>query len=127
MALAFEKNKQQQDARKAENIPLHAIGNLNVAILNDNHISDIAEILRNKEENHADLIVGFFYVPDGDTFKVVYSLRSNDVFDCSKYAKSNGGGGHVKAAGFTVNRIGSEFNPINYLTDNLYNYLQTIS
>ena len=122
MAIAYDKNKRQLDERKAANVKVNDLSGLNVAILNDSHVSDISEILRNREENPADLIVGFFYVPEGDNFKVVYSLRSNDNFDCSKFAKSNGGGGHVKAAGFSYLIKDHFFDPINYFYLNLASY-----
>jgi oligoribonuclease NrnB/cAMP/cGMP phosphodiesterase (DHH superfamily) len=124
MAIAFDKNKRQQDAKKAANIPVTVFHNgLKVAIINDMHISDIAEILRNREKDAADLIVGFFYIPEGSNFKIIYSLRSNDNFDCSNYAKLNGGGGHVKAAGFSFTVNQQPFDPILYFAENLHKYL----
>jgi phosphoesterase RecJ-like protein len=30
------------------------------------------------------------------------NIRSQEYFDCSKFAEGFGGGGHVRAAGFTV-------------------------
>ena len=33
------------------------------------------------------------------------NVRSQEYFDCSEFAKNFGGGGHVRAAGFTVKDI----------------------
>jgi hypothetical protein len=73
--------------------------------------SDVAEALRRRfdegDGEHpppADIIVGFSYVvdmPGGDP-KLLYSLRSTCSFDVAAFAKANGGGGHTKAAGFSV-------------------------
>ena len=58
--------------------------------------SDVAE----KLDDAVDLLVGFGYVHD--PLKLVCSLRSHTDFDCSMFAKSHGGGGHTKAAGFSI-------------------------
>lgn len=42
------------------------------------------------------------------------SMRSNDIVDVSKIAKAFGGGGHVKAAGFTIS--GSVYDAVNNIT-----------
>ena len=43
--------------------------------------------------------VGAYIRTRGDAFKV--SLRSNELVDVSKIAESYGGGGHIRAAGFS--------------------------
>ena len=65
-------------------------------------VSDLSELLR--REGRAQVCVGFFYVrnPGDPTLKLVYSLRSDGSWDCASFAKSLGGGGHTKAAGFSV-------------------------
>jgi hypothetical protein len=130
LANVYMQNKEKSDAEKSQHIQVMGFqiapdNYLNVAILNESNISDISEILRSRENESADLIVGFTYIPTGNTFDVSYLLRSNDKFDCSLYAKSNGGGGHVKAAGFTkkAGYIDVNFDPINYIRDNLKVYL----
>ena len=61
--------------------------------------SDAAEML----QENADLVVGFDYVGMEEGLAVlVFSLRSHTNFDCGKFCKSLGGGGHTKAAGFSV-------------------------
>ena len=56
------------------------------------------------EGRGADLVVGFDYfaIEDGQA-ALGYSLRSNSSgFDCAAFCSAMGGGGHTKAAGFTV-------------------------
>lgn len=62
--------------------------------------SDACEVVK----DGADLVVGFDYfaIVDGQA-PLGYSLRSNhSAFDCAAFCKSMGGGGHTKAAGFSV-------------------------
>jgi len=62
--------------------------------------SDACEVVKDE----ADLIVGFDYfaIEDGQA-PLGYSLRSNhSSFDCATFCKRLGGGGHTKAAGFSV-------------------------
>ena len=49
----------------------------------------------------ADLVVGFDVQYEGNIVKYIYSSRSRKDFDCASFAKKHGGGGHVKAAGFS--------------------------
>jgi len=51
-----------------------------------------------------DLTSVFFHTrdPDSGEKSVVYSMRSSERFDCGAFAKSMGGGGHAKAAGFST-------------------------
>lgn len=51
---------------------------------------------------NADVIIVYVELPDGF---VKASIRSNDNFDASEYAKKFGGGGHKKAAGFSTEGI----------------------
>jgi nanoRNase/pAp phosphatase (c-di-AMP/oligoRNAs hydrolase) len=89
---------------------------MKIAFMNTHDgISDVSEILR--IEQNIDLIVGWIIqkiLIDGVPTDVIsYSLRSNDKFDCSKFAKycNIRGGGHPKAAGFIINL--SETNRLN--------------
>jgi hypothetical protein len=61
--------------------------------------SDAAEAV----DHDADLVAGFAYraEPDG-SLKLTFSLRSHTDLDCAAFAKREGGGGHTRAAGFTV-------------------------
>lgn len=49
-----------------------------------------------------DLIVGFETMFEHDRPTYVYSLRSRRAFDCAAFARAHGGGGHSKAAGFSM-------------------------
>lgn len=60
--------------------------------------SDVAEYL----DTEVDLVIGFdVFLIDG-TPSMVFSTRSHTHYDCGKFAKAHGGGGHTKAAGFKV-------------------------
>lgn len=67
------------------------------------HTSDAVELLGSE----ADLVVGFSYEVENDVEKLILSTRSHTTFDCSAFAKSYGGGGHLRAAGFSV-PVGSQ-------------------
>lgn len=80
---------------------------LKIAFMNTHDgMSDVSELLRT--DQNVDLIVGWIIqriLIDGVPTDVIsYSTRSNDKFDCSKFAKycNIRGGGHPKAAGFTI-------------------------
>lgn len=60
--------------------------------------SDAAEVLGCE----VDLVVGFMPTNEDGVPKYIYSTRSHTTYDCSRLAKSYGGGGHTKAAGFNV-------------------------
>ena len=59
--------------------------------------SDVAEALGSE----VDLVVGFLPVNMDGKLKYIFSTRSHTTFDCASFAKANGGGGHLRAAGFT--------------------------
>lgn len=77
--------------------------------------SDAAEVLG----EGVDLVVGFDVFCENGVPQYIYSLRSHTTFDCGKFAKRFGGGGHTAAAGFPV--VAPEYDP--YTT--LRNFLQT--
>lgn len=65
--------------------------------------SDVAEAV----DADFDLVMGFDYeveAPENATRirKIIYSTRSHTDFNCMSFCKSFGGGGHTKAAGFSV-------------------------
>jgi hypothetical protein len=64
--------------------------------------SDAAEFL-DLDAEKADLVVGFDYVgiEEGQAV-LVFSTRSHRTFNCLELCKAHGGGGHTKAAGFSV-------------------------
>ena len=49
-----------------------------------------------------DLVAGFDVICEEGIVKYLYSLRSRRDFDCSSFAKKHGGGGHIRAAGFSI-------------------------
>ena len=65
----------------------------------------------------------FVYETDVNEFKV--SMRSNGGVDVSRIAVYFGGGGHIKAAGCTLN--GSVYDVINNLTPHIENQLKELT
>jgi hypothetical protein len=59
--------------------------------------SDAAEV-----STDFDLVIGFDFFVDKDVPKLIFSTRSRSDFDCGSFCKANGGGGHMKAAGFNI-------------------------
>jgi len=49
-----------------------------------------------------DLIVGFDLFTSKGVPKLIISTRSRTTFDCAAFCKANGGGGHLRAAGFGI-------------------------
>jgi len=61
--------------------------------------SDAAELVGSE----ADLVVGFDYMAmEQEMAVLVFSTRSHTEFSCLDLCKAHGGGGHTKAAGFSV-------------------------
>jgi len=60
-----------------------------------------SELLGELAEGHP-FACGWYQRADG---RFVYHLRSRNGFDCSEVAKLYGGGGHVGAAGFTLDKL----------------------
>jgi oligoribonuclease NrnB/cAMP/cGMP phosphodiesterase (DHH superfamily) len=99
------------------------------------HTSDAAEMLG--EESKVDILAGFSYFAEGstdryewsdefgDNLKMVVSTRTRTDFDVSKLAKFYGGGGHTKAAGFTVTIGAGNMNPYLHILSLIDNYLES--
>ncbi len=89
--------------------------------------SDAAEIL----DKDTDLIAGFSYfeenVGDSRVTKMAVSTRSHTDFNCSALAKFYGGGGHTKAAGFTVNVFVNDPNPYNMIESLIFEFERTLN
>lgn len=81
--------------------------------------SDAAEV-----EQDADLVVGFAGFQDREGYKIVFSTRTRGQFDCARFCKSLGGGGHTKAAGFSVLEPPVR-HPIEILREKLQQYEHT--
>lgn len=79
----------------------HFAGHDDIPLVNAPYIG-ISEMVGALAET-ALFAVGWFQRSDG---KVAFSLRSRGEFDVSEIATRFGGGGHAKAAGFTVDGIG---------------------
>lgn len=69
-----------------------------ILTINSTQTSDVAESVGNE----ADLIVGFNYSAEGNDQRMILSTRSHSNFDCAGFAKSLGGGGHLRAAGVNI-------------------------
>lgn len=110
-----------------------SIHGLRVAMLQGaSNSSDSAELLG--EASEVDIVVGFSYYDEGDgrdewspefgrNLKMICSCRSRTAFDVSKLAKFFGGGGHTKAAGFTVRVRGKDQNPYSKILDLIDHYV----
>jgi len=97
--------------------------------------SDVAEAIRGDQKlplapARGRVVAGFSYVVDkpGGEPKLVYSLRGLNGFDVCALAKTNGGGGHKAAAGFSVVLDGrsatpSEAGPYEYVRRRLEAFL----
>ncbi len=61
--------------------------------------SDACELVHDQ----VDLVVGFDFVPlEGGLAPLIFSTRAHNGFDCARFCKAQGGGGHSNAAGFSV-------------------------
>jgi hypothetical protein len=98
---SFGKVQDRNQERFAKTAIKKKQNGFNIAFINETNMSNAAEILRNEGQ---DVIVGFKMLFDLQTQSnlILYSLRSNDKFDCSEFCKLNGGGGHKAAAGFSI-------------------------
>jgi oligoribonuclease NrnB/cAMP/cGMP phosphodiesterase (DHH superfamily) len=99
-----------------------SIHGLRVAILQGaTNSSDAAEMLG--KDSGVDILVGFSYYNEGEEsseqwspefsklLKMICSCRTRTDFDVAKLARYYGGGGHTKAAGFTVSVEKGDYNP----------------
>jgi len=88
-----------------------SIGSRDVKLAIFNHadggtVSDIAHYVM--DEMPCDIVVAYFYVYEDDDTRCVVSVRSNGAISASDLARSFGGGGQSKAAGF---RIAGDMSP----------------
>jgi oligoribonuclease NrnB/cAMP/cGMP phosphodiesterase (DHH superfamily) len=104
--------KRMRDAKKClNNSVVFRSNGYKVAVFNDPDklCSDVAEMHR---QNHtADVIAGFYYVDDGEGTNIIYSMRCNQLFNVQEMASALGGGGHTKAAGFSITMNIEDVNP----------------
>lgn len=112
MAELIYTNKKKEDtkiAKKAEKVFITTKDGqkIKVCFLNRENVSDVSEILRN--DYGVNLVVGWqkdTYINKKDESKInkiiKFSLRSDDSVNCRKIAELLGGGGHDRAAGFSI-------------------------
>jgi oligoribonuclease NrnB/cAMP/cGMP phosphodiesterase (DHH superfamily) len=87
-----------REMARVEGISGHRVPTINLPYMNcSEHVGALAE-----EYPDAPFAAGYFRRADG---RWQFSLRSRDGFDVSAIAKVFGGGGHVGAAGFDVDRL----------------------
>lgn len=68
-----------------------------------------------------DVVIGYTSFSEGGSLKTVFSTRSRGNFNCLEFCKRHGGGGHTKAAGFSVTGIHDE-HPVTTATRLLNEY-----
>lgn len=110
-AILKYQNQLNADLCKLLSFETH-FGNLRAICLNGGGFnSDVFKSVY--DESKHDIMILFVY--DGTIKQWKFSLyTTKGEIDCSKIAKLYGGGGHVKAAGFQVNRIEQVLPGINY-------------
>lgn len=86
-------------------------------------ISDTSDIL--KREYGCSGVFGYFFIFDGQAQKCIVSVRSNGKFAANKLAQIFGGGGHQKAAGFTISDGALDLS-INKLIDKVTSNIDTL-
>jgi single-stranded DNA-specific DHH superfamily exonuclease len=80
--------------------------------------SDTAEEI----DEDADLVVGFvFHGLESGQASLGFSIRSHTTFDCATFCKALGGGGHTKAAGFSI-----KFDPLVGIKDPYSTFQQLV-
>lgn len=97
-----------------------------IAIVPNRFISDVSDLL----EDECSVVIGFSYTKnDPGCFPgLLLSLRSfGDSFDCGKFCKANGGGGHTNAAGCKFETTETTLNPYKFLCNKFDEYLSTIN
>lgn len=76
-------------------------GELKTAFFNctEGIISDVANLLL---EEGSDIAIGYFHIFEGGSLKIQVSIRTHGKVSASAIAKYYGGGGHERAAGFSL-------------------------
>jgi oligoribonuclease NrnB/cAMP/cGMP phosphodiesterase (DHH superfamily) len=94
------------------------LNNKKIMLVSGSKIEDCTEFL----DSSYDLLIGFSFLAENNQQKMLLSLRSNNKFDCAKFAKSLGGGGHTNAAGCIINLYNDDIQPyelIKYILRNI--------
>jgi len=111
----LDKARERDDRSIAEAYRFE-LGGIRALAFEGHWTSDISDRL----EGEVDVVMGWHYGVDGDTQKLVVSVRSRGGFDAAAFAKFYGGGGHKQAAGFTLamtpGAIVAQWNPYDALT-----------
>jgi hypothetical protein len=87
---------EERDTKSLAEAHRFEVDGLRVVCFDGLHTSDIAD------RADADLVLGWHYQTEGQKQKMVVSCRSRNGFSCLDFAKANGGGGHMRAAGFAM-------------------------
>ena len=93
-----------------------------IAIVPSRLISDASDLL----EDECEVVIGFSYTKNepGCYPGLLLSLRSfGDSFDCGKFCKAHGGGGHANAAGCKFDTEATTLNPYKLICDKFDEYL----
>lgn len=93
-----------------------------VVVVPTTNTSDVADMIGDE----ADLVIGFRYACEGETQKIHVSTRSRGTFDCGKFCKRFGGGGHKNAAGCTFMIYDVSSQPYRFLEETLEAYEDTV-
>ena len=93
-----------------------------IAIIPSRFISDASDLL----EDECSVVIGFSYVKNepGCYPGLLLSLRSfKGSFDCGKFCKTYGGGGHMNSAGCKFETEAGTLNPYKFICDKMDEYL----
>lgn len=93
-----------------------------IAIVPSRFISDVSDLL----EDECEVVIGFSYTKNepGCYPGLLLSLRSfGNSFDCGKFCKTYGGGGHLNAAGCKFETLETTLNPYKFLCEKFDEYL----
>lgn len=97
-----------------------------IAIIPTRNISDATDLV----EDECDVVIGFSYTKNkpGCFPGLILSLRSfDDSFDCGKFCKFYGGGGHLNSAGCEFETIEDSPNPYTFICNKFEEYLNVKS
>lgn len=119
--ILFQKDKERAKAIANKRWIYRTTSGLVIAIVNSRFINDAADLL----EDQCDVVMGFAYTKNepGEYPGMKISLRGFGSFDCGKFAKHYGGGGHFSAGGCKFQTLESTENPYTFLCKQMEQYL----
>lgn len=91
-----------------------------VCVVATRETSDIADAL----DDAVDVVIGFSFangasIAGGHVERMIVSTRSHTKFDCAGFCKANGGGGHARAAGFSLTLRVDDLQPFTFVAEML--------